>query len=116
MEAIIQKSELSLHKKAFLKTAKPSRQILRKSYVILTTSNKFKVSAAGIKQAIECKPITWGKVAVPYLLWKRLMETLKFTSEKEMTIVAEDGRLRLNKLSISNPNIQTIRNEKSTSK
>jgi hypothetical protein len=116
MEAIIPKSELSLHKKTFLKTTKPRRRILHKSYVILTTSDKFKVSAPGIEQAIHCKPIAWGKVAVPYLLWRRLMETLKFTSENEMTIVAEDGELRLNKLSIRNPNIQAIRDTKSTSK
>jgi len=116
MEAIISKSELALHKKTFLKTTKPRKGIIRKSYVILTISDKFKVRAPGIEHAMECKPIAWGKVAVPYLLWRRLMETLKFTSEKEMTIVAEDGELRLDKLTIRNPNIQAIEEDATLNK
>ena len=108
MKPIINKSDLIAHKRIFQKVAKPRRGKGNDTYVTLTVSEKFTVTGPGLSQAMECKVVAWGRTSVPYYIWKRLMETLRFTSENEVTIVAEEGTIEIGKLSIRDPKIQAI--------
>ena len=108
MKAIISKSDLLAHKRIFQKVAKPQRGTANETYVTLTVSDKFTVTGPGLSHAMECKAAAWGRTNVPYNIWKRLMQTLRFASESEVTVVAEDGKIEVDKLSINNPNIQVV--------
>ena len=108
MKAIVSKSNFLVHKRVFQKIAKPQRGTANKSFVTLTVSDKFTVTGPGLSQAMECKAVAWGRTSVPYNIWKRLIQTLRFTSENEVTITAEDGKIEIDKLSINNPNIQVV--------
>lgn len=78
------------------------------TFVTLTVSDKFAVSGPGLSQAMECRAVAWGRTTVPYNIWKRLMQTLRFTSESEVTVAAKDGKIEIDKLSINNPNIRVV--------
>jgi len=106
MKAIISKSDLDAHKRVFLKIAKPQRGMADKTFVIITISDKFTVTCPGFSHAMECKALAWGRISVPYYVWKRLMRTVTFLPESEVTVTAENGKIGLAKLSISNPKIQ----------
>ena len=108
MKAMLSKSDLLAHKRIFQKVAKPQRGTANKTFVTLTVSDKFTVTGPGLSHAMECQAVAWGRTSVPYHIWKRLMQTLQFTSEGEVTIAAEDGKIELDKLSISNPKIQVV--------
>jgi hypothetical protein len=108
MKAILSKSDLLAHKRIFQKAAKPQRGMANKTFVTLTVSDKFAVAGPGLSHAMECQAVAWGRTSVPYNIWKRLMQTLRFTSETEVTVAAEDGKLEVDKLSINNPNIQVV--------
>jgi hypothetical protein len=76
------------------------------TYVILTISDKFTVTCPGFSHAMECKALAWGRISVPYYVWKRLMRAVTFLPESDVTVTAENGKIELAKLSISNPKIQ----------
>ena len=108
MKAMLSKSEFLAHKRIFEKVAKPQRGKADKTFVTLTVSDKFTATGPGLSHAMECQAVAWGRTSLPYIIWKRLMQTLQFTSEGEVTIAAEDGKIELGKLSISNPKIQVV--------
>ena len=93
MKAVISKSDLVAHKKIFLKVAKPQRGMANETCVTLTVSDKFTVTGPGLSHAMECKAVAWGRTSVPYNIWKRLMQILRFTPESEVTIAARMAKL-----------------------
>lgn len=108
MKAIVSKSDLLSHKRIFQKVAKPQRGTANKTFVTLTVTDKFTVTGPGLSHAMECKAAAWGRTSVPYNIWKHLIQTLRFTSESEVTISAEDGKIEVDKLSIDNPKIKVV--------
>jgi hypothetical protein len=109
MKAIVSKSDLLTHKRIFEKAAKPKKGMANKTSVILTVSDKFTVAGPGLNHAMECRAVAWGRTSLPYNIWKRLLQTLRFTLESDVTITAEDGKIEIDKLSINDAKIQVVK-------
>lgn len=78
----------------------------------LTISEKLSVLGVGFQQDLECHAQEWGTTIVRYLTWLKLIETLRFIPDEEIQLSAENGRIKLGKMEISDSNIQVTRRDK----
>ncbi len=81
--------------------------------VVITVSESFSVIGPGFRHKVPCRSIQWGNVTLPYRLWNHLMKNLnRLTKNKEITIAAENGELQFETLTVSNPDIKVVRQNK----
>ncbi len=111
MEAILFKSDLLKHKKS-LKIVKLDKKIAQNASLTLTISDKLSVVGIGFQQDLECHAQEWGTIIVRYLTWLRLIETLRFAQDEEIQLSAENGKIKLGTMEISDSNIHVTRRDK----
>lgn len=111
MKTTIPRSELVRHRKAF-KVAKPDKKTASSSIVTLTVEEGLSVTSKGFRQKLECDPIEWGSITMPYNIWDRLLQYLRRVPDKRITISAKDGQIEFQQLTISNKNIKSMRPDK----
>jgi len=113
MKAILTRSELVSHRNC-LKIANPKhKKVAENAQITITVSDKFVVTGLGFCQDLKCKPIQWGTIALPHLVWQKLIENLvPLVKDEEVTIAAENFQIDFGKTRIENPHIIVRRADK----
>ena len=75
MELTVSTADLVGYRKRFL-LAKLSDKIAEAAKVTLRAAEKLSVESLGFREDLPCKPIQWGTVSLPYLLWEKLIKGL----------------------------------------
>ena len=110
MEVIIPKSEL--YKCGQILKAAKLTKAAKKASVTLTVTENLSVIGPGFNQVLTCKPIKWGTVLMPYSTWEYLIRTIRIIPEDEVTLEAEDGRIKIGDMEITGPGIKVTRKDK----
>jgi len=106
MEVRVSTADLIAHRKRFL-LAKLSDKISDAAKVTLRAAEKLSVESLGFREDLPCKPVQWGTVSLPYLLWQNLIKNLvPILKEKEITIRAETFHLKFGTTEFEHPFIQ----------
>ena len=65
------------------------------------------MESLGFREDLPCKPVQWGTVSLPHLLWEKLIKGLvPLLKEKEITIRAERFHLQFGTTEIEHAHIQ----------
>ena len=106
MEVKVRTADLVAHRKRFL-LAKLNDKIAEAAKVTLRAAEKLSVESLGFREDLSCKPIQWGTVSLPYLLWENLIKNLvPVLKEEEITIRAERYHLQFGTTGIEHSQIQ----------
>lgn len=81
--------------------------------VTITVSEKMSVTGPGFRHDMECRPIQWGTVGIPYKIWRHIIENLiPALNEKEIPIAAETFEIWIGRSKIGNPRIKVSHSDK----
>ena len=113
MKATLSKDELVSHRN-YLRIAHPKRKkVAKNAQITVTVSDKFVVTGLSFRHDLKCKSIQWGTIALPHLVWQKLIEGLvPLIEDEEIIITAENFQINFGRTVIENPHIIVRRADK----
>jgi len=64
------------------------------------------IKGMGYSLEVDCIPLEWGRVIIPYTIWLKLVSAIKQFKENEFELSAENGLLVFHRIKIRNPEIR----------
>ncbi len=113
MKAIVSKQSLKDHKKFLAATKPKSTKLAVASEIILTVSEKLRITGFGLNYDVPCESLQWGTTVLPFKTWSALVTMASRPLLGEMiSIEAQDGCIFFDQIKMKHPDIKVTASNK----
>jgi len=112
MKAIVKRDDLISHGRQ-IKNVKIPKKLLNSAQITLFVSERLTVTGPAFGYEMDCRPIEWGTVKLPLIIWTNIVENLVRTmDEEDISISVETFLIEIGGTKIRSPQIKLTHPDK----